>query len=613
MKNCLKYSTILFLGLQLNLAAQNSLYYGFLKNIDNYLFFFNSEYNLQTHYGIFDLIQKYSGAANSNIKDYFRDDEYLSLKYSLPINSKFSIQWQSNFYLNSDRRSLFNKYQRINSAIGAQYALPKITINAFYGLENNEHQYLKSNGDLILANVYLNELDFDEFVVSGNGNFEHLNLKDKRNNNDLLLNLNLFKVYDENNQFSISSNFKNLKRDFGSVVNKDSLIIETRDENKLQNQLFVSYSITNYFLQKFTFFWEKSNINRFFNQKQYSNLYSFTNRKLEIDNLMINAENIINLKKVSQKFVFTILYRNERNFLENRFNLLRTDLLNLTNYEKQKDNTNTQFRFSSFTNIHFTGSDTLGFGFISSINRYHTPSKYNYDDRDELMLNANTYYLLQFDENSHLRLVLDVSANHLVFLRAQRSALNNWNRVIRFSPIFEHKTTYFSFKPQFEIIANYTVYDYDKLPISSKSFSFRQVSYNDSINLKFNETYYLTSRVVLRYNERGILYWNSFAELPQQASLDFFSNILVFLIDINSKYGLGARFYSLRQYRLQKISQISAANDISQVNFGPELNISYQLINKLNVNVFGWYEFRYYKSKKMSSVANLILQTNVSL
>lgn len=614
MKNYFKYTFFLFFISQINLSAQNSLFYGFQKNIDNYLFLFNTDFNLKTNFGIIHLSQRYTGAANSNIKDYFRDDENFQLKYSYPINNNFSLLSQSNYNLNSDRRSVYNKYQRINSSIGMQYAIDIISINAFYGVENNEHQYFQSIGNLMFANLIMNELDFNEFAINANGYFEHLNLKDKRNNNDLILNLNLYKTYDENNQFSINSNFKNLKRDFASFFSIDSIIIETRDENKLQNQLFVSYSLTDYFVQKFAFFWEKSFIDRFFNRKYYSNTYSFTTRKLEIDNLMMNAENIISFKKITQKFIFTILYRNERNFLENRFNLLRTELFNLINYEKQKDNTNTQFRLASFTNFNFTDNDTLGIGFISSINRYDTPSKYNYDDRDELMLNANVSYIYKLEQNSRLRFVLDIAANHLVFLRSQRSALNNWNRILRFNPVFEHKTKHFSFKPQFEIIANYTIYDYEKLPNSSKSFSFRQVSYNDSINVMFNEKYHLTSRVILKYNERGILYWDTFSELPQQANFEFFSNSLFYFSDTDkAKYGLGVRFYNLHQYKLQNFAQISSSINILILNFGPELNISYQFINRLNVNIIGWYEFRYYNRKKMSSIANLILQTNLSL
>lgn len=604
--------TFLFLLFSSISLSQNNFNYGFQKNLDNYIFSLNLDYSFATSFGHLDLKQNYIGFANSYIKNYFRDDQNLNLKYKFPLKNFLNFISQSNFIYNADKRSITGKNQKINASAGFEYFTPQVLVSTSYGFEDNEHQFFRSYGTLINANFLINNLDFDEFSVNSDGTFEQATLKDNRRNGDLFVNLNIFKVYDNKNQFNIISSFKQTRRDFGSILQNN--IIETRNEQKLLNQLNFDYSVSEFFQQKLNISWEKSDIFRYFNQKVSNNSITYVSRNFVVDNLGITLENYLQLQKINQVISINLNYRNEKNYLNNKFQLPRTDFLTLLNNEKQKDNIFSQFRVFSKTSINTKKQDTISFSFHAAINRYNTPDKYNYDDRDELYLNSGITYIYNINEYSKLKFLIDFSAVHLVFIRAQRSALNNWNRILRFIPTFHHKTEYFEFRPQFEVIANYTVYDFRKLPNSSRSYSLRQVAYNDSILFKPNAEFELETRVSIKYNERGILFWDSFSEQPQQANFEFFSSTILYtnLINDFSKFGLGARIYKLKQYSLNKKEQYGSQTNLSIQNIGPEINISIQFINNLNVSINAWYEFRENNYKKLNSIANFQLQTKLN-
>jgi len=67
----------------------------------------------------------------------------------------------------------------------------------------------------------------------------------------------------------------------------------------------------------------------------------------------------------------------------------------------------------------------------------------------------------------------------------------------------------------FEVLANYTVYDFEYLTSTISSFTFRQFAWVDSSILS------LTGRLAvvwwnnIRYYERGELQWSDFSERPR--------------------------------------------------------------------------------------------------
>jgi len=97
-----------------------------------------------------------------------------------------------------------------------------------------------------------------------------------------------------------------------------------------------------------------------------------------------------------------------------------------------------------------------------------------------------------------------VNLSHLVYLSPQRSADNTWNRIFRLSPRFAYKPSekFFSFNT-FEVLANYTTYDFEFISASVRSYVFRQFAFIDSTEVGISNRFSLGWYHYLRFYERG--------------------------------------------------------------------------------------------------------------
>ncbi len=596
----------------------NQINYGFDKVQNTYLFKLNGNFAIEDKFGKFQLKQNYYGTSLSSIEKYFRDDQSLTVSYKYPIINALSIGLQSNYLLNSDSKSSgINKLQRLNGIIeGDASIFDAVRVRGGYGIEDHRQGDLQSAGRIWNMNYATDNLDYEGFVLRSNGNYEQLNLNHDRCNSDLLINANLSKSYDEKNNITFDVSYKSFGRDYiqPQLNSADSLMIESRQEDRISSFVGMNFNLNDNITSELNFNLESSNIDRHFNKPQASNNYSFVKRTLATNIYGFSGTIKLEYGSFTQQIGMISQFRNESNFLQNRYELTQEDYSNFLSREKQRDNQNSLTRLFGRSLIELSASDTVAFGGFASINRYDTPSENNYDDRDEFQGNFGVSYSRVFSDYLTAKFLADITATHLVFLKSQRSSLNNWNRVIRLNPIIEYTSESFSMKPSFELLANYTAYDYENESSGSKSYSFRQISYSDTLKLKLYEQFSCESRVFAKYNERAILYWRSFSETPQQANYEIFAN-LIFFANINdkSRAGIGARFYKLRQYNLPYSSMKFSLNQFYQESIGPEINIFIQLSRNSNVIIKGWYEFRSFNNGSVDDSANLILQTNFIL
>jgi hypothetical protein len=151
----------------------------------------------------------------------------------------------------------------------------------------------------------------------------------------------------------------------------------------------------------------------------------------------------------------------------------------------------------------------------ASILKYDTQSDVNYDDRDEL--GYLVYLAHRFNNLRGLILVTSVDMNlyHTVYIYSQKSSNNNWNRVLRFtSKSYFEPGEGFRNIGTFSVLANYTVYDFEDIISSVKSYSFRQMNLKDSMIVKFTRHLGADIYGELKYYERGELNWGEFSQRP---------------------------------------------------------------------------------------------------
>jgi hypothetical protein len=147
--------------------------------------------------------------------------------------------------------------------------------------------------------------------------------------------------------------------------------------------------------------------------------------------------------------------------------------------------------------------------------KYDTQSENNFDDRDEL--NIIIYLAHRYDNLDNFSLITSVDLNmyHTVYIFAEKSSNNNWNRVLRF-------TTHNIFTPfkflrtvnSFSVLANYTVYDFEDLISTVQSYSLRQFNFKDTTILRFTDELGLSLYGELKLYERGELNWKGFSLRP---------------------------------------------------------------------------------------------------
>jgi hypothetical protein len=275
-----------------------------------------------------------------------------------------------------------------------------------------------------------------------------------------------------------------LLRDFGGGVN-DSLIINygtqrsefyTGLSSSYQKILGVQHNI----------FFRDASIFEIMNQTKYDLDQSFSlnisfglsNRLIERGNRfkdMLNPTSLTDSRIQEMQFFGAVsLLWSPLDWLDADIRLFYTERdeqysvqdAPIPNIEQQRlqanklENTAQRTMLTTALNASVTQNDKIRLVSSVGILRYDTPDASNNDDRDELLVTSGLEILHRLSSHMLLTLTADLTLFHLVYLRQEQSANNNWNRVIRLSPSVEFvPTSWFRTVARAEVLANYTVSD----------------------------------------------------------------------------------------------------------------------------------------------------------
>ena len=168
--------------------------------------------------------------------------------------------------------------------------------------------------------------------------------------------------------------------------------------------------------------------------------------------------------------------------------------------------------------------------------------------------------------------------------------------------------------PRCEVMANYTVYDFENLIGDTKSFSFRQISYKDSIIYRLSKGYEIETRIFARLFDRGMLSWSEFSETPINTSTEQFIKMLIFVPSVNGiRTGIGIRYYTLIQKNvlIDPLGQYALQPNVLTTSIGPEMSIQAQFSNGNTLQFQGWYEWQYSNEKLFRTLPNILLQSSI--
>ncbi|MCW8848749.1 MAG: hypothetical protein OQJ81_02125, partial [Melioribacteraceae bacterium] len=254
--------------------------------------------------------------------------------------------------------------------------------------------------------------------------------------------------------------------------------------------------------------------------------------------------------------------------------------------------------------------DNISFSMLHRKLVYNTPSKDNFDDRDELLSIMRLNYTRTFNNYFNFFVNLEGSFNHIVYIFAERSSNNNIRRIIKLNSGGEFRGSRLFSRNSVEVSANYTSYDFEDINPNSRSFSFRQFNIKDSTSIKIVGKVHLDFTGYIKLSEQGNFEWKSFSNNPDRYLAEYYFEPMLKIKADNKKLGFGIRIFSLQTFNYNFENKKYLTDEYT--SFGPITDFSLQLPN-LSVNFFGWYEFINNESNIKRELANLTLSINWKL
>lgn len=260
----------------------------------------------------------------------------------------------------------------------------------------------------------------------------------------------------------------------------------------------------------------------------------------------------------------------------------------------------------------FSRSDSLQFVGSASILRYDTPDTLNVDDRDELLVVLGLGEQHRFSDEFLLELSIDVTLSHLVYLNQLTSANNNWNRILRLRARSMYSPARWLWTVNSaEVLANYTVYDFEQQVRSVKSFAFRQALWVDSTSVAFDRMLHLLFTGSVRIYERGLLKWSDFKERPEDFFLEqFYWPRFVLQVVRELSLGIGYRFFAQDRYVYEGAQREFNRRLMSR---GPTAHLGWDGGGFRQARIEGWLESQFDSGRKVRTVPNIFISVGILL
>jgi len=228
----------------------------------------------------------------------------------------------------------------------------------------------------------------------------------------------------------------------------------------------------------------------------------------------------------------------------------------------------------------FSGKDSLLIYSALQRYRYDTPDPENFDDRDELRFRIDIQERHTFSRTLSLQLSLSLNFIHYVYIFGEKSADNNWTRIIRFSPSVKWQpSSKFRLAQSVEILANYVDYDYETLLPGIRSFLYRKLRLEDSSWVAITPRTRVHVHYRLELDENGKFIWNQWLE---QKLIDRQSETISLFLDhqlwMHWHIGPGYYYYRRRGYRYMSEADGTTGKEISIDfhNHGPMIRVTYK-------------------------------------
>lgn len=503
-------------------------------------------------------------------EDKWKDQHCFFMDFSRNLIPKLSFNLLGTSLLFSDKQSGYvNDIQTHFVGIGATYRDKNLRIPTLFGVKEDRRFDQKDRGPSYRIGLESSRFDLGEYANSVYATYEGDNL-DRRKNTSFGLSYTVFRQFYTETTDSLKLTLNRQRRDYYiSRIGE----VESRVERSQRAANILTYRLGQDFLCHL--------LASLSNRNLRINLLTGPNKGLKRERRDFKTAGSVHLsvRKILFRGDLTFSYSSE----EQEYRLAET--LPSSPYSGSSllitpDNKSSYTALTLRTGWKFFPTDSLLL--YSSLQRfcYDTPDPENFDDRDELRFRVNLQEVHSFSPFLTLRLALNFNLLHFVYIYGEKSADNNWTRILRFSPaVFWSPTSRWRFSHSAEVLANYVDYDYESLIPGVRSFLYRKFRLEDStwVQLTPRTSLYLHYRLEL--DENGKFLWDQWLE---QKLVDRRSHTFSLSLDYRPwrvfRIVPGYTFYSRKGYHytgeLSSLQEKDLAIDFR--SHGPTLRIVYR-------------------------------------
>lgn len=590
--------------------------YGVDKIANTFLFTGIADIDVSTDVGTFRFVNSYRGSAFRTTTTALRDDQFSNLSWSIPVTQTLAAVVRNSWTISRDNRSVgLSSLERLNGALGARWQpTSTIDVDVMTGMERTSQLGIGTTGALFGLDANLRDLTVDDWQLSSRLLADYHRMDALRTNSDVIADASIVRALDEGSDLRVAASYSAVGREYFTTLalGATDVVVESRGEERVNIDAALRYAITPTVVSTITAQLQSASIDRRFGAPAADAPITSINRRLSELMIDLDAAVVWTFARGTVTVGGALYRRDEQNGVVERFAIEPSAMASLRSQENQRDNATRRSRMNARLLWTPSQRDTVEADLTSWLLRYDTPSDLNPDDRDELTTIAALRIARRVSSGLSVGVTLAGQQVHLVFLKAERSALNNQTRVLRLAPYLNVQTSVLAMRPQLEVLANYTVYDFESAGATARSFSFRQIAWRDSIRVRLGSSLHAEGQMLLRYSERATLFWQQFAEAPETGQREWLAKILIFSSPLPRwSVGAGIRRYELVQ---QPLGSFVVPGASASLRFwAPEVAVRIASVNGSTLTMSGWFEFQEVNVTGRRDLPNLLLTTRVFL
>lgn len=524
--------------------------------------------------------------------------------YSLSPKFRAGIGYQNMFY-SDDKNVETNKNNSSYYFTDFDYDLSSsIFLNAKLGLKSEDQIGEFNSGFSGVLTAQSVNLLSDEYMTNGKIILFYEDLMQKKNHN-YELGANVYKRFTSNTDNTGYVKVYNLRNDFYFPASQSIASLynvknntEKRTENFVNLGDVLNYNFSENLLLSLGGFYTNKMVTKEFKYKPSPENILFENTydtKMLEDKIELSGNLNYFLSGLNAQLKFLYSERTETHNLINTEGLSQIQIAQLEIAEKNKNNNSARTAVMLDMNYDLSNTNSFGISGLASLLKYDTNFDENYDDRDEIESLISAVHRYNNQRNFNLQTRFDIIISKLSYIYSQRSANNYKNRIYKLSS----ESTFYPFENLitrniFQVLANYTVYDFEDIISQVQSFSYRQLYARDSTSFKINGSLSFDFLGELKFYEQGQFNNNEFTVKPVAYYEEFYLRPDIFYsINDYLNAGLGYKYFRQNRYQYQ-----SAEKNLINVfeTFGPLGEINFYFNNNSIVKLTGGFDFIKYSN-----------------